>query len=155
MTTQQALKRQTAPALPARQHGVTLIELMIVVVIVGILASVAYPSYQQYVLRTKRSEGKALLMDVVARQERFYFDNNTYSTDLEDDLRYGAAAPESAEGNYSASVDVGPSGDISTSYEVTVTPLFGGGDPECGDLIMDSRGTQSSSTGGDLERCWQ
>lgn len=137
----------------ALQLGFTLVELMIVVVIVGILASVAYPSYQQYVLRSKRSEGKAMLMDIAARQERFYFDKNTYADDLTD-LGYGSATPKSAEDNYEASVAAGPSGDIATSYTITITPLSAGGDPECGDLTLDSRGTQSSSAG-DLDRCWK
>lgn len=135
----------------ARQRGVTLIELMIVVVIVGILASVAYPSYQQYILRSKRSEGKALLMDIVARQERFYFDNNRYTDDLTD-LGFASENPSSAEDNYEASVAEGESGEIETSYAITVTPVFD--DSECGALILDSRGTQSSSNG-ELERCWQ
>lgn len=135
-----------------RQRGVTLIELMIVVVVVGILASIAYPSYQQYILRSKRTEGKALLMDIVARQERFYMDRNSYSDDLTN-LGFSSEAPKSAEGNYEASVAAGPSGDIASSYLVTVSPQWPGGDPECGDLTLDSRGAQGSSLGS-MERCW-
>lgn len=135
-----------------RQRGVTLIELMIVVVVVGILASIAYPSYQQYILRSKRTEGKALLMDIVARQERFYMDRNSYSDDLTN-LGFSSEAPKSAEGNYEASVAAGPSEDIASSYLVTVSPQWPGGDPECGDLTLDSRGAQGSSLGS-MERCW-
>lgn len=141
-----------AHPLRCRQRGVTLIELMIVVVVIGILASVAYPSYQQYILRTKRTEGKALLMDIVARQERFYMDRNSYTDDLTS-LGFGSEAPKSAEGNYAASVAAGPSADIASSYEVTVSPQWPGGDPECGNLTLDSRGAQGSSIGS-LERCW-
>jgi type IV pilus assembly protein PilE len=136
-----------------RQTGVTLIELMIVVVVVGILASIAYPSYQQYILRSKRTEGKALLMDIVARQERFYMDRNSYTDDLTA-LGFSSEAPKSAEGNYAASVAAGASADIETSYEVTVSPQWPGGDPECGDLTLDSRGSQGSTTGS-MERCWR
>ena len=136
-----------------REAGVTLIELMIVVVVVGILASIAYPSYQQYILRSKRTEGKALLMDIVARQERFYMDRNSYTDDLTA-LGFSSAEPKSADGNYSASVAAGPSSDIATSYEVTVSPEWPDGDPECGALTLDSRGVQGSSVG-TVERCWR
>lgn len=64
--------------------GFTLIEVMIVVVIVGILTSIAYPSYQRYVLREHRAEGQALLNDMAARQERYRSQRNTYTSNLSD-----------------------------------------------------------------------
>jgi type IV pilus assembly protein PilE len=59
-------------------RGVTLIELMIVIIVVAVLASIAIPSYRQYVLRSHRTEAKAALMNVAAAQEKFYLQNNTY-----------------------------------------------------------------------------
>ena len=57
-----------------RKHmrGVTLMELMIVVVIIGILTAMAYPSYRQYVAKAKRNEAKAALLQISTMQERFY-----------------------------------------------------------------------------------
>lgn len=66
-----------------RMKGVTLIELMIVVVIVAILASVAVPSYRSYVLRTHRVEAKTALLNLAAAQEKFYLANNTYATNAQ------------------------------------------------------------------------
>jgi len=60
--------------------GVTLIELMIVIVIVAILASIAVPSYRNYVLRSHRVEAKTALLNLAAAQEKFYLQNNTYAT---------------------------------------------------------------------------
>lgn len=136
-----------------RQAGVTLIELMIVVVIVGILASVAYPGYQEYVRRAKRAEAKALLSDIAARMERYYFDNNAYTNDLTD-LGFAAANPPSAEGHYTVGAAVGPSGNIATSYTLTATPVAGVSDPKCGNLTLDSRGTKGSSVAGAAATCW-
>ena len=61
-----------------RQSGFTLIELMITVVVIGILAAIAYPSYQEFVKRGNRTEGQAFLSEVAARQERYYAQNHAY-----------------------------------------------------------------------------
>jgi type IV pilus assembly protein PilE len=63
-------------------RGFSLIELMIVIAVVAILASIAVPSYRQYVLRAHRTEAKAALLNVAAAQEKFYLQNNTYTTAL-------------------------------------------------------------------------
>ena len=68
-----------------RQQGVTLIELVVVVVIVGILASIAIPSYRNYVLRANRTEGRAALLALATAQEKFYLQCNTYTTALDPD----------------------------------------------------------------------
>lgn len=62
--------------------GFTLIEVMIAVVIIGILASIAYPSYTQYIAQSARSEGLAALMRIANLQEQYYLDNKKYATDL-------------------------------------------------------------------------
>ncbi|MDB2385817.1 type IV pilin protein [Shewanella sp.] len=62
--------------------GFTLLEAMIAVVIIGILSSIAYPSYIGYVTKAGRSEGMTAILKVANLQEQFYLDNRTYTNDL-------------------------------------------------------------------------
>lgn len=66
----------------SNQKGVTLMELMIAVAIVSILATIAVPSYQRYVMRAQRTDATAALLRIAAAQEKFYLNNNTYTNDL-------------------------------------------------------------------------
>ena len=65
------------------QAGFTLIELMVAVMIVGILASVAVPSYTGYVAKSRRAQAKQLLMDLATRQEQYMLDNKGYADTLQ------------------------------------------------------------------------
>jgi len=64
------------------ERGITLIELLIVIVIIAVLAAVGYPSYTDYLTRSKRTEGRSPLIQYAAEQEKFYLLNNTYATSM-------------------------------------------------------------------------
>lgn len=55
---------------------------MVVVVILGILATIAYPSYSQWVTETRRTDAQGALMELAARQERYFSQCNSYTTTL-------------------------------------------------------------------------
>jgi type IV pilus assembly protein PilE len=73
------LPRQSALR-PARQRAFTLIELMIVVVIIAILADIALPAYNDYVLRARLTDGTNALAAMQAQMERYFQDNRTYKS---------------------------------------------------------------------------
>jgi len=133
--------------------GFTLIELMMVVAVVAILAAIAFPSYQNYVDRAKRADGKNILMEMASRQERYYFDNNSYTTDPTE-LGYSSDPATSPDGYYTVSISNAPTGDISTGYTLTATPAAPFSDPDCGNLTLNSRGEKDRTGSEIMDRCW-
>lgn len=141
-----------------KQKGFSLMELMIVVAIVGILAGIAYPSYQNYVLRSGRADGQAKLMEIMQAQERFYSQNQTYTINLgagAGGLAYGVAADAvvpSDERRYNISAAACGGSTIARCVILTATrvgPQLQ--DNECGNLTLDSRGAKGATN---VERCW-
>lgn len=130
--------------------GFTLLEVMIVVVVIGILASIAYPSYREYVLRGNRAEGQAFLSEAAARQERYYAQYNSYVTTNAD-----RAKLQINEAKYSKLYDLGVSKvNNDGGYTLTVTQKFG--DTDCGNLTLDGRGIRGrTGSGKTVEECWR
>ncbi len=126
--------------------GFTLTELMIAVAIIGIIAAIGYPSYQNYVRESRRAEGRNMLLDAANRQERYFADNNAYTSNMTQ-LGYGAD-PAISENSY-YSVDATST---ATSYDLTATAQgVQAGDSGCATLTYSSTGAKGS-TGGDT--CW-
>jgi len=126
-------------------RGVTLLELMIVVVIIGILTAIAYPSYRQFVERAKRTEARALLLQIAVDQERFYLQNNTFGTMAQ--LQYDDPQITDSEA-YSVTITA----NNPSNFSVTATYQLGGEEADkCLTFTLDGRGTKTS---GPYTDCW-
>ena len=142
------------------QQGVSLLELLIVVAIVGIISAFAYPSYTQYVVATKRTVATTALLQVADRQQQFFMDNKSYSNDM---TQLGFAANPlvvADDGDPAAAGDAGAVYSISltnvatTTFTITAAPLHGqlSRDTDCGNLTLNQAGARGNSAGGD--DCW-
>ena len=132
----------------SRMQGVTLIELMIVVVILSILTAIAYPSYRQYVAKAKRNEAKAALLQIATRQESFYLQNNTYTTDMTN-LGFGAANNvATSTGTYIVNVTAADASTFAANAAYQNADAEAG---KCASFTIDGRGSKASTPYND---CW-
>ena len=130
--------------------GFTLLELMIVVTIIAILASLAYYSYGRYAFRTRRADGREMVMRIAAAQERFFTNTNTYVISTAGITNAPPAglglSTTSTGGHYTISAGPGTCGDANC-YVLTATP--DAGDPQatdaCGALTLDNVGNKDWS----------
>lgn len=118
----------------------TLIELLITIAIVGILASVAIPTYQESQRNSFKTEAIESLQLVMQAQERFYGDNGTYTEDLSE-LGFGGATFTTDSGRYELGAD-GCGNDIPLTQCVQVGAVAQGNQAPSGDLLTNSRGQQ-------------
>lgn len=137
-----------------RQGGVTLIELMIVVVVLAIVASIAVPSYRQYMIRSNRTEGTAALLQLRIAQEKFFLQNGRYATAAEiDDAPPGGLGLPLATAHGYYTVDFLP-GATTTSYTARVTAAGGQvDDSTCPTLTITESGIRGA--GGPVDVCWK
>lgn len=120
-----------------QSRGFTLIELMIVVVIIGILAAIGIPNYQQYRIKANRAEAQAFLMDLAQRQQQFLLDTRAFAGTVAD---LNLTVPEGVVRNYNIvlDVDAGPP----PTFTATAEPIANGMQDGDGDLIINQAGVK-------------
>ena len=144
----------------ARARGFTLIEVLIALLIMSVLASLAWPSYAGYLAKTRRMEGKLALITAMQQQEQHHAVHHTY-------VAFSSAAPVDAlpwwSGNtavssaYERDAEACPGSDLRDCVQLRARPGTARVDarfvdPECGALLLRSTGEQGAS--GQSARCW-
>ncbi len=129
-------------------NGFTLIELMIVIVVLSIIVTVAYPNYREFVARAKRNEARAALLQIATNQERFYLNNQTYSNDMTQLGFQGVNNVITETGSYMIRVT------SADANQYTADALYQLPDAEvgkCGTFTINSAGVKASAPYAD---CW-
>ena len=133
-------------------RGMTLVEIVTVVAIIGILTAIAVPSYRAYVLRANRSEAKTTLLSTAGVLERCFTRFNSYNN-----AACPVSFPVSTEGKtYSISRNDAAGDDASVTFSLKADPQGGQAkDKKCGSLTLNSANVRGiTGTGGSVAECW-
>jgi len=133
-----------------RNRGFTLLEVLIAVVIVGVLASIALPSYQNQIHKTRRSDAKSALVGAAGQMERYFTERGTYATATLGSAS-GAVYPSTTQNGY---YTLSFSNLAATSYKLKATPAGAQVGDQCGALTYDDQGNKGITGTAPMDQCW-
>ncbi|HUH95411.1 MAG TPA: type IV pilin protein [Casimicrobiaceae bacterium] len=133
---------------PARNRGFTLTEVMVTVVIVGILAAIALPSYKNQIQKSRRSDAKSALIGAAGQMERYMTERGTYATAT---LGSGGVYPSTTQNGY---YTLALANLTASTYTLRATPAGAQvGDP-CGTLTYTDQGVKGVTGSLAVSECW-
>ncbi|MEQ1557359.1 MAG: type IV pilin protein [Methyloglobulus sp.] len=143
-----------------KNKGFTLIELMIAVAIIGILAAIAVPSYQESVRKSRRADVKGALLGLANAMERRFTETNSYLGAAGTDATptdTGTPRPSIFKGATDYyNLTINPA--TQSSYTLTATPISGKSQAtdKCGNFTLNEQGVKAytGTTYGTKDQCW-
>lgn len=118
--------------------GFTLVELMIAVAVIGILAAIAYPSYQDQVRKGRRASAQSHLMDIAQREQQYLLDARSYANSV---AALSLTTPTDVSSYYTISIIVGAG--ASPTFTAKATPIAGSAQAADGEMTIDNTGTKT------------
>lgn len=128
------------------RRGITLLELLVVIVLVSVVAALALPAYRRQMTRVHRSEAMIALLELQSAEEKYYLRHGTYTSDIpltRNTDRYVLSIAVASDGQ---------------SFVATAAPTPGGGqqaDLECLAFSIDAHGRRAVSGTRDARHCWK
>ncbi len=135
METDKALRR-AAPMGRRVDGGFSLIELLVTVAIVAILAAIALPSYQAYLVRGNRAAAQSFMMEIASKQQLYLLDTRGYTNSL-------ANLDLSVPGDVSPYYTISITSNVATEFTITATPVAGSAQSGDGNLTLDHLGNKT------------
>ena len=124
-----------------KQKGFTLVELLIVVVIIGILAGIAYPSYQEYLVRTNRADVQGEMLKIGQDLANYKMTKGTYKNAQLENGANEENYPDTGNANYKVKLEISPD---NLTWSLTATPVSGSKQDGNGSVALTNRD----------QKCW-
>ena len=144
-----------------KEHGLTLIELMIVVTILALIAAFAYPSYQEQIRTSRRADCAGVIMSFGNAMERFYTVNNTYLGAATGGANTGGPAVfpttcpvDGGTANYALTIQAA----TASTYTLAAAPVGPQAGDKCGSFTLTNvglKGVAGAAAGITWEDCWR
>lgn len=121
-------------------RGFTLIELLVAMVVIAILAAVAYPAYTSQIVKSNRAAAQTYLLDLAQREQQYLADSRSYAGTV---ALLNLPTPAAVAAKYTITIDVqdGPP----PAFTITATPVVGSNQQADGTLQIDNTGLKSPS----------